>query len=317
MKYSVSVVIPNYNGKKLLEEYLPSVIEALKQADTEHEIIVSDDASTDDSVVFVKEKYPHIKIATSAINRGFSHTANNGIKLAGKKLVLLLNSDVKLKQDYFESQWKYFNDPATFGVMGSIWTEDGKHLMDSAKYPAWKGAQLRTTVNYRIKSKSSKPLLTLFLSGANALVDREKLMALQGFDTRYSPFYMEDVDLSVRAWRKGWKCYYEENAFCYHKLSESISSHSSEKKVRLISKRNKMLFHHIHLSGMRRVLWNIENTLNLLFRWLVADLSYYTYYSEYRKIVRENNLKDGYTQSLEDVVNEIKGSCATLEKELF
>ena len=177
MNYSVSVVIPNYNGKYLLQENLPSIIAALTKANTDHEIIISDDASTDDSISFIKENYPQIKTIRSEINHGFSHTVNQGLTLATKTLVLLLNSDIKLKEDYFSSQWKYFEKPDTFGVMGSIWSEDGKHLMDAAKYPVWKGGQLRTTINYQPEEKSHN-YLTLFLSGANALVDRKKLSAL-------------------------------------------------------------------------------------------------------------------------------------------
>lgn len=314
MDRSISVIIPNYNGKHLLEEYLPSVLAALKYSKADYEVIISDDASTDDSVEFIRENYPDIKIVRSEINQGFSHTINSGINIAKKSLVLLLNSDVKLKEDYFESQWKYFEKPDTFGVMGSIWTEDGKRLMDAAKYPVWKGGQLRTTVNYRVKEKNDRGSYTLFVSGANALVDREKLMELQGMDPRYSPFYMEDVDLSVRAWRKGWKCYYEPKAICYHKLSETISTHNSKKKVSYISKRNKFIFHDTHLQGGKRLLWNIENAINLMTRWLVVDLAYYKSYFEYKKIKKAST---SYPKMLESVTEEILEASKNTPLELF
>jgi len=323
MEHSVSVIIPNYNGKNLLEEYLPSVLAALKHTKADYEIIVSDDASTDDSVKFIRENYPEIIIVESKINQGFSHTINSGIKIARKHLALLLNSDVKLKEDYFEPQWKYFEKPDTFGVMGSIWSEDarpdepfgrGKRLMDAAKYPVWKGGQLRSTINYSLKERKGRDILTLFLSGANALVDRKKLIELQGMDPRYSPFYMEDVDLSVRAWRKGWKCYYEPDAMCYHKLSETISTHNSKKKVSYISKRNKFIFHDTHLEGGKRLLWNIENAFNLLVRWLAMDFSYYKSYFEYKKIKK---VSTSYPRMLESVTEEILEASKNTPLELF
>jgi len=317
MHHSVSVVIPNYNGKHLLKENLPSVIAALTKANTDHEIIISDDASTDDSIGFIRENYPQLKTIRSAVNRGFSHTINQGMPLATKSLVLLLNSDVKLKEDYFESQWKYFDNPDTFGVMGSIWSEDGKQLMDAGKYPVWKGAQLRTTVNYRLKAKSNQPCFTLFISGANALVNRKKLQELQGMDERYSPYYMEDVDLSVRAWRKGWLCYYEEEALCYHKLSATVSKHDSKKKVSYISKRNKFIFHYTHLTGIRKLLWTAENSMNLLFRWIIFDWNYYKSYFEYKKIVGGNTTLHTYIKTLQEVTDSILQSTCTLKKELF
>lgn len=314
MSFPVSVVIPNYNGKHLLEEYLPSVFAALKHSGIDSEVIISDDASSDGSLAFIQEKYPAIKTVRSETNRGFSHTANNGIKMAGKKLVLLLNSDVRLQEDYFETQWKYFEDPDTFGVMGSIRSEDGKKLMDAAKYPIWKGGQLRTTVNCRVIPKSDKSCYTLFLSGANALVDREKLLELQGFDTRYSPFYMEDVDLSVRAWRNGWNCFYEKEAVCSHKLSETIATHHKKKKVDLISRRNKFIFHDTHLEGGKRMLWMAENVLNLLFRWISGDMDYYRAYFAYKKTPER---KREYKLSLVQVAGKVSKSFEGLEKELF
>ena len=63
MNYSISVVIPNYNGKNLLEENIPFVISALKTSQiSDYEIIVSDDNSVDDSVIFIKNTYPFIKL---------------------------------------------------------------------------------------------------------------------------------------------------------------------------------------------------------------------------------------------------------------
>jgi len=317
MNPSVSVVIPNYNGKQLLKENLPSIIAALTKANTDHEIIISDDASTDDSIGFIKENYPQIKIIRSEINRGFSHTVNQGIGIAGKMLVFLLNSDIKLKENYFSSQWKYFENPDTFGVMGSIWSEDKKYLMDAAKYPVWKGGQLRTTINYQLAEKNTQGCLTLFLSGANALIDRKKLTALQGMDERYSPYYMEDVDLSVRAWRNGWKCYYEEDAICYHKLSETISKHNSKAHVKRISKRNKFIFHDMHLKDGKRILWKTENAINFLSRWIMLDMDYYRSYFAYKKLIKKGNKKIKFLKTLENVVDEILHSANDRKKKLF
>jgi GT2 family glycosyltransferase len=317
MNPSVSVVIPNYNGKHLLHENLPSIIAALAKANTDFEIIISDDASADGSVEFIKEIYPQIKTVRSEINHGFSHTANQGIKMAVNTLVLLLNSDIKLKEDYFSYQWKYFEKPDTFGVMGSIWSEDGKHLMDAAKYPVWKGGQLRSTVNYQLAHKKASGCFTLFVSGANALVDRKKLLALNGFDERYSPYYMEDVDLSVRAWRMGWKCYYEEEAVCYHKLSETISKHSSKTHVKRISKRNKFIFHSLHLEGSKLNLWKTENTLNFLTRWVVLDFNYYQSYFAFKKLMQKENTRAEFPKTLEEAVDEILNASKDLKKRLF
>ena len=71
----VAVVILNWNGKKLLEKYLPSVIEHSQQA----QIIVADNASTDDSIAFLKENYPHIRIIQNKENLGFAQGYNQAL----------------------------------------------------------------------------------------------------------------------------------------------------------------------------------------------------------------------------------------------
>lgn len=130
MQKSVSIIIPNYNGKHLLEQYLPSVFTAAQNAGTEFEIIVIDDGSKDDSISFIKENYKEVKLLINDQNRGFSYTCNHGIREAKHELILLLNSDVKLTPDYFEHQWKYFNKPDTFGVMARIMSFDESRIED-------------------------------------------------------------------------------------------------------------------------------------------------------------------------------------------
>ncbi|MDO8991890.1 MAG: glycosyltransferase, partial [Daejeonella sp.] len=117
---SISVVIPNYNGRHLLERNLPSVYEALNNAKTDFEIIITDDCSTDSSVAFIRQNYPLVRLIINDKNQGFSVSCNKGITLAEKDLVLLLNTDIELNKDYFESQFKYFELPDTFGVMSKI-----------------------------------------------------------------------------------------------------------------------------------------------------------------------------------------------------
>lgn len=299
---SISVVIPNYNGKKLLEKNLPAVFAALKNV-SDYEVIVADDASTDDSVNYIQTNWENVILIKNTINGGFSKNINSGFKKASKELVLALNSDVHLSEDYFVEQFKYFESPETFGVMGSIYN-NGK-LIDAAKYPVWKAGKLVTTINVVILDKTSDWIPTLFLSGANALMDRKKLMQLNGMDERYSPFYMEDVDLSVRAWRMGWKCYYEPKSNCNHIISSTIDSNNKKNFVKFISKRNKLIFHHIHLQGNRRVLWQTEIIFNLLFRWLFFSFDYYKIYAEYKQQLVIQKQRDVFPFSLFEITSQI------------
>ncbi|GAB3199009.1 GT2 family glycosyltransferase [Pontibacter aydingkolensis] len=256
----ISVVIPNYNGVHLFKHTLPTVVEALQNAGKPSEVIIVDDCSTDDSVAYLQQHYPEFRLVRNSVNSGFSVTANNGIKAAKYDKVLLLNSDVKLTPDYFASQYKYFDKPDTFGVMGRIIGWDDDKIQDGAKFPYYHGSKIKTSGNYLLKDEKQMQdgLYSMYLSGANAFIDKEKFLLIGGFNEIFSPFYVEDYELSLRAWRLGFKCYYDYNSVCRHQVSTSIKSKSKKKYVNTIYDRNKMFLHAIHLEGVQRLLWYLQ-----------------------------------------------------------
>ena len=258
-KKSVSVVIPNYNGRQLLEQYLPFTFEAIRNAGVNYEVIVVDDASADESVSYLQSAYPEIKLLINNKNSGFSYSCNQGIAAAQYELILLLNSDVKLTPNYFEDQWKYFDMPDTFGVMGRIIDMEGDRIQDAARLPKFSGLKLKTAFFYYIDTHEDI-LYTFYLSGANALVDAAKLKALGGFFELFSPFYCEDMELSLRAWRRGWKCYYEHNSVCRHQVSASTKNYKTAKWVKSIYYRNRFFMHALHLDGLALLGWYIQIT---------------------------------------------------------
>lgn len=283
---NISVVIPNYNGVHLFPETLPPLLRALERSGKQFEIIIVDDCSTDHSVDYLKQHFPQVSILTNDQNSGFSITINRGIFHAKNGLVLLLNSDVKLTDDYFASQFQYFDIPGTFGVMGKIIGWDDDLTQDAAKYPKFDGFKLKTSANYLPNDVGGGHVYSMYLSGANALVSREKLLLLNGFDELYSPFYMEDVDLSVRAWRVGWKCYFEPKSICRHRTSTSIASKEKRHFVRTIYNRNKMYFHAIHLEGLSLVGWYTQTFFELIFRILTLR---FDFFRSFLKFIKSQN----------------------------
>ena len=253
---SVSIIIPNYNGVSLLEKYLPHTYRAIRFAQVSYELIIVDDCSTDGSVDFVHTNYPEVKLLINAVNSGFSYTCNQGIQQAEMELVLLLNSDVSLSEEYFSKLWRFFDDPDTFGVMSRIMNTNGE-TEDAARFLAFSGMKFKFS-DFFYSNDTSKRTPTAYLSGANALVCREKLVELGGFDEVFSPFYCEDVDLSFRAWRLGWKCFYEHDAICHHEVSKTIRASNSKKKLLSIVYRNKFILHAIHLNGLQLALWYLQ-----------------------------------------------------------
>lgn len=257
---SVSVVIPNYNGRDLLAQNLPTVYDALRASGIDDfEVIVADDASKDDSVLFLQTHYPQVILVRNNVNLGFSGNINSGIAKASKTLVLLLNSDVQLAPDYFAAQVAYFSRTDTFGVMGRIMSLDRNVTQDTAKYPTYRFAKIGSSKNY-LPAQTNGDVYSWFLSGANALVCREKLNLLCGFREIFNPFYFEDVDLGLRAWRLGFKLYYEHSSVCYHPNSETIKKFPV-RSVRRIVKRNQMMLHFLHLDGIECVFFLLKTLL--------------------------------------------------------
>ena len=93
----VSVVIPNYNGKKFLDDCMEALS---KQTMKEFEVIIVDNGSTDGSQAYIKEKFPSVVLIELQENTGFSGAVNVGIKAAKAKYVLLLNNDTKVFPDF-------------------------------------------------------------------------------------------------------------------------------------------------------------------------------------------------------------------------
>ncbi|MDR1342680.1 MAG: glycosyltransferase family 2 protein [Prevotellaceae bacterium] len=301
--YSISVVIPNFNGINLLKENIPHVYRALSTSGiVDYEIIVADDASVDGSVSFIRQTFPEIIVVQSSQNRGFAGNANIGIRAAQKELVLILNSDVQLTDGYFTSQLRYFREEDTFGVMGRIVSMTDDRIQDGAKYPMIGFTSIRATKNYTCKARTS--LYTFFLSGANALVDRKKLEVLDGFNEVFNPYYAEDVDLGLNAWRYGYKLYYEHTAVCRHPNSATIKKEPAE-KVKIAIKRNKVCLHYLHLDGIELLAFIAKSLLKAIFRLLVADTRYLKAVKHLWRLRHElrrqkKRLKDGGKRSLRD-----------------
>lgn len=277
MNKGLSIVIPNYNGVDLFPHTLPTIYDAAQSLPFPYEIIIADDCSTDDSLLYLKTHHPDITIIENIKNSGFAVTANRGVAAAAHNLVLLLNNDVKLTPNYFEPQLCHFERKDTFGVMGRIvgWNDD--RIQDGAKYPYFHGVKIKTSGNYLLEEEAAmqQGLFSIYISGANAFLSKEAFLACGGFNEIFSPFYVEDYELSLRAWRLGYKCYYQHNAVCRHKTSVAIKSKSNERFIETVYNRNKMFLHAIHLSTGERYVYYLLLLSELCLRLLTGRWTYF------------------------------------------
>lgn len=298
LKYGISVVLPNYNGKDLLECNLPSIYMALQQTPLEYEIIVSDDCSTDDSTAFLSKEYPDIKIISSKTNLGFSATCNKGIHSASYSLLCIANTDVTFTKDYFVNALPEFDDPTLFAVKGDILnyndTFDNITGIERAPVLYYKNGFLRFDHNQDPGNKEMTGKLNEFfvLLGCCFVCSTDKMQKLHGFDTIFSPFYWEDSDLALRAIKAGYRLRYMPECRVFHRTSSTINTYRKKHLRQLVSYRNKFLFSWHHLYGPRQ--WGIHllfTTFNLATRWLILDWKYYAalIWASYRELTFTRN----------------------------
>jgi GT2 family glycosyltransferase len=250
---SVSVVIPTYNGKKLLEANLPPIKRAAARHAAPVEIVVVDDASSDDTADFLRAQHPDVTLLVNEGNLGFARTINRGIRAARNDLVLALNNDILVDEELFALAPGRFDDPALFSVTPNIIDpRRGESQAITRLKPGLCWFATRYLQPADLPEAAEMPLF--FASGGATFYDRAKLLQLEGFDPIYHPFYVEDVDLSYRAWKAGWKTLLEPGTTVYHETSSTILGLHRKRKIKFIGDRNRTLF-----------LW-----LNVTDPWLVA-----------------------------------------------
>ena len=236
---SVSVVIPNYNGAGLLEKYLPPLKKALSDHVATFEIIVVDDASQDSSVEFLRQQHPDVTVIVNEANLGFGGTMNRGIHAAQGEVLFSLNSDVLVDSDIFGAVLPRFSDPGLFAVTPNI--IDPRSGYNQAVYRLKPGVCWYTdTCLQAVPAEKEVPLF--FACAGACFYDRAKLLELGGFDPLFSPFYVEDVDLSYQAWKRGWRCVLEPSATVYHFSNSTIEQYHRKRKIKFLTARNKTYF---------------------------------------------------------------------------
>lgn len=217
----VAVVILNYNGKKYLNDFLPSV---LASTYPNMEIIVADNASSDDSLAFVKDYYPTIKLLSLSKNHGFADGYNQALKHIQSDYYILLNSDIEVEKDWIQPLVTTMegnqNVAAVQPKIRSFHRRDSfEHagaaggFLDVFAYPFCRGRIFSQT---EIDSGQYDDAVEIFwASGAALCIDAQLFHAIGGFDGDYFA-HMEEIDLCWRLKRAGYKIMYAPESVVYH-----------------------------------------------------------------------------------------------------
>jgi GT2 family glycosyltransferase len=240
----LSVVIPNYNGRKHLERLLPSLV-GFAPADAE--LLVVDDASTDDSVAWIRQHHPRVRIVERATNGGFCAACNAGLAAATGEIVCALNNDTEILPGWFDAVAGHFDDPAVGSVAPLVLKMADPSTVDSAGQEyhgcGWaydRGHGQRLNPQLELGCEVFGPTMSCAFYRAEAL--RKTGLLPMEFGA-----YFEDTDLAFRLRWAGYACRYEPRCRLLHVGSATYASVKAG-VVRNIARNEELVFF-TNLSG--------------------------------------------------------------------
>ena len=262
----VAVVILNWNGKDFLEKFLPSVT---NYSNDFTEIIVADNASTDDSINFIKNNYPTVKLIINKKNYGFAKGYNEALKKVNAEYVVLLNSDVEVAKNWIEPvielmdadksiaacqpKIRDYNNPKYFEYAGAA-----GGFIDYLGYPFCRGR----IFNHLEEDKGQYDDVTeiFWASGACMFVRMEYYNQVGGLDNHFFA-HMEEIDLCWRLKNLGYKIMFTPHSTVYHVGGGTLNKIKPQKTY--LNFRNNLFLLHKNLPKQKRT-W-------ILFKRLVLD----------------------------------------------
>lgn len=266
-KKKVTIVIPNYNGIKFIDNCIKSL---QKQTYPDIEVIVVDNNSVDESVNFINKHYPNIRIISLDKNYGFSKAVNVGIRESKTPYVILLNNDTETDERFVEKLVNAIEKSnKIFSVSSKMLSYDNRELMDDAgDYYTVIGWAFQRGVgqskeNY-IEEKS------VFSSCAGAAIYRKEIFKQIGLFDESHFAYLEDVDIGYRARIAGYKNIYNPDAIVYHIGSATSGSKYNDFKVKLTA-RNSIYLNYKNMPFLQIII----NAIPLLFGYIIKTVFFF------------------------------------------
>jgi GT2 family glycosyltransferase len=290
---TLGIVILNYNGKKHLEAYLPSVVECSDS----HDVLVIDNGSLDDSINYISHKFPTVQLIQLKENVGFAQGYNDGLeRIKGKyEHYLLLNSDVEVSPGYLSPLLSRIAAPTIAAVQPKILSHVNKTrfehagasggFIDKRGFPFCRG---RIFDECEIDNGQYNEAMPVFwASGACLLIKSSLFHEVNGFDGRFFA-HMEEIDLCWRLQHQGHQIWVEPSSTVYH-LGGGTLSYESNTKVFLNFRNNLFMlaknetgfwpgkiFIRMLWDGLAAVQFLLKGKPSLLYQVLKAHLAFYT-----------------------------------------
>lgn len=222
MQPSASVIILNFNGRP----WLPACLDALaaQRGAPPFETSLVDNASTDGSVAFVRESYPHVRVVETGTNLGFAAGNNAGARAARGEWLAFLNNDTTADADWLARLAAEAADHPEFALVTSrLVFMDDPSIVDSAGDGYFRAGGAFKHGHGAPAADFSSSREVFGACGGAFMIRRDAFAALGGFDARYFVNF-EDVDLSYRARLRGLRIWYAASAVVRHAGSGSLGA---------------------------------------------------------------------------------------------
>lgn len=229
----IAIVILNWNGVKLLETFLPSVVEHSPEA----AIYVADNASTDTSIAFVKANFPTVSVIVSRANFGFAGGYNEALQSVQEPIYALVNSDIEVTPNWLQPVITLFdNEPDTAIIQPKILDYKRKNYfeyagaaggyLDKFGFPFCRGRIFETIEEDKGQYNDIRAIF--WASGACLFIRSSVFHELNGFDADFFA-HQEEIDLCWRAFNKGYTVKYCGLSTVYHVGGATLNAGSPHK----------------------------------------------------------------------------------------
>lgn len=256
----VSVVILNWNGKKLLEKFLPSVIHYTTHPDVE--IVVADNGSTDDSLIFLQTEYSQIRCVELSDNHGFAEGYNRVLKEVDAEYFVLLNSDVEVTEGWLLPIIEYLDTNKDIAAaQPKILAQRNKSFfeyagasggfLDKYGYPFCRG-RIFSRVEEDLHQYDS-PTDVLWATGACLIIRSGDFFNVSGFDASFFA-HMEEIDLCWRLNCRGRRIVCLPFSTVYHVGAATLKKESPRKTFLNFRNNLLMLYKNLSQESLKRVM---------------------------------------------------------------
>ena len=230
-----SLLVLNFNGLRLLEGCF-STLGAATRDGRDHDVYLIDNGSTDDSIAYTEHHFPWVRNVRAPRN-AFLFTYNDIVPTLDTEAVLLLNNDILVEPDFLPPLLEHLHEPDVFAVNTRVLTGDRVTPQGSRT----SGGFHRGLWWYNQLPDIDRTSSCFFALGGQAAFSRSKYLELGGFDELFWPLYHEDIDLSYRAWRRGWRILYEPRSVLYHLGGQTSGTAYKKKQLKAIVDQNTFL----------------------------------------------------------------------------